>query len=358
VAVLFGKAWTKDQLLRRVGRLDQIAGIERSILQEGRGKGSEIIHFRTGGGLEYDISADRGLDISAAFFRGIPFGWRSANGETHPSYFEPQGHGFLRSFPGGLMTTCGTTYMGAACEDNGELLGLHGRYSHQPAYEVSTETRWVGDDLQFIVKGKIRETKIFGEKVELTREITSYLGKNAIKVTDRVENLSFQPVEHMMLYHCNFGFPLVGPEMKLSLPSKSVVSRDPGVPIHNYERFEPPTHGWDERVYYHEMEADKDGYVHVHLENGDLIVNNCPSLMQVRMSYKQDTLPRLVQWKMCGEGEYVLGLEPANCHVEGRAKARKTGELVWLEPGEIKEYEIQFDVALKSITDDSFSAKS
>ena len=42
-----------------------------------------------------------------------------------------------------------------------------------------------------------------------------------------------------------------------------------------------------------------------------------------------------------GEGEYVLGLEPANCTPDGRDVVRESGLLKYLEPGERYETEIE-----------------
>ena len=47
---------------------------------------------------------------------------------------------------------------------------------------------------------------------------------------------------------------------------------------------------------------------------------------------------------MQGEGEYVLGLEPANCLAGGRNKERDDGRLEMLESFETKEIEITIDL--------------
>ena len=44
---------------------------------------------------------------------------------------------------------------------------------------------------------------------------------------------------------------------------------------------------------------------------------------------------------MMGMGTYVMGLEPGNCLVEGRAKERAAGRLSFLEPGEEKEFVVE-----------------
>ncbi|MBI3963166.1 MAG: DUF4432 family protein [Deinococcus sp.] len=47
---------------------------------------------------------------------------------------------------------------------------------------------------------------------------------------------------------------------------------------------------------------------------------------------------------MMGQGDDVLGLEPANCYVEGRAKERERGTLQFLEPGEHRDFRLRMRV--------------
>jgi hypothetical protein len=48
---------------------------------------------------------------------------------------------------------------------------------------------------------------------------------------------------------------------------------------------------------------------------------------------------------MLGVKTYVMALEPANCPtIEGRTAARERGTLPFLEPGETRHYELEFDV--------------
>ena len=47
---------------------------------------------------------------------------------------------------------------------------------------------------------------------------------------------------------------------------------------------------------------------------------------------------------MPGEGIHVLGIEPANCYVEGRAVERDRGSLKILDPGESQFYEIELEL--------------
>jgi hypothetical protein len=69
--------------------------------------------------------------------------------------------------------------------------------------------------------------------------------------------------------------------------------------------------------------------------------------MAFYVKYDKESLPFFTEWKMMGEGVYVVGLEPGNCHVQGRAKEREMGTLEILEPGEEKMVELEMGVLLK-----------
>ena len=60
---------------------------------------------------------------------------------------------------------------------------------------------------------------------------------------------------------------------------------------------------------------------------------------------------------MNGEGTYVIGLEPANCWVEGRAKEREQGTLQYIEPGGRRHYEVEIGVLSTNAEIDSFAEK-
>lgn len=105
----------------------------------------------------------------------------------------------------------------------------------------------------------------------------------------------------------------------------------------DYYKFQPPTKGYREKCYSHEMQADKGGYVNLAL------VNKLRGF-GIYMKYLRRQLPQFTQWKMMGQGIYVCGLEPGNCGVLGRAKEREAGTMQFLNPGETKEIELEIRV--------------
>jgi hypothetical protein len=64
----------------------------------------------------------------------------------------------------------------------------------------------------------------------------------------------------------------------------------------------------------------------------------------LEVRYHAEELPYFWQWRMLGEGSYVMGLEPANCSVMGRGEERRYGRLPMLEPGEVRVHQLEISV--------------
>ncbi|MBN1285599.1 MAG: aldose 1-epimerase family protein [Anaerolineae bacterium] len=336
---LFDRDYTPDELARLIGDMTQLAGVRLGELSDGVARGVRIADFHTATGLAFTVLLDRGMDIGAARFAGRPLAWESPVGWAHPSRYEPGELGWLYTFGGGLMTGCGLAWFGAPTVDQGVPLGLHGRLSHTPAANVSAGAQWEDGEYVIWVQGEVREAKVHGDTLRLTRCISTVLDGTWLLIDDRVENLGFTPAPHMMLYHCNFGFPVVSPDTELVVDDANVAPRDdvaaPGLDEHT--RFGNPTPGYAEQVFYHSVNPDDDGSAYAALINRALNFG-------AYVRYRQAELPCLVQWKHTGAGQYVCGLEPATAWVGGRDTARAEGQLKVLEPGEAVEYEVEIGV--------------
>jgi hypothetical protein len=66
-------------------------------------------------------------------------------------------------------------------------------------------------------------------------------------------------------------------------------------------------------------------------------------------------LPFFNEWKMMGEGDYVVGVEPSNVPCENRASLRQKGRLATIAPGEVKEFRLEIGVLEGAGEIDSFS---
>jgi hypothetical protein len=341
MASLYGRHYTRQELLERIGDISQIAGVRKVRLADGSEEGVEAYLFKTGSGLSFTALASRGMDISSADWCGRSLAWMSATGAVAPQFYEEAGLGWLRSFYGGLLVTCGLTYVGAPTADQGRQLGLHGRASNIPARNVSHDTDWQGDDYMMWVRGKVRESAVYGENVVLTRKISARLGEDRLWISDTVVNEGHETTPHMLLYHINGGFPALDDGSVLISPTRSVTPRDADAEVEQeiYYRFGPPVAGFRERVYYHDMAAEPDGTVTAALVNRSIAGG-----FGFYVKYNKNELPVFTEWKMNAPGTYVVGVEPGNCHVEGRARERERGTLQMLEPGEKRNYALEIGV--------------
>lgn len=341
---LWGQTYTPADLRRRVGDMRQLASAQAFELTDGPERGSRGVWLRNAAGLELAVMMERGLSLTSLTYQGVPLPFVSAGGAVHPAYAEAQGLGWLRAWPAGFLTPCGLTQVGSPCVDGGEALGIHGRVSSLPARNVNYGGQWQDETYVVWAEGTVRETAVFGENLALTRRVWMRLDEPRLWIEDRVENLGFSATPHMFLQHINLGFPLVDATTRLELPAHTTQPRDeaarPG--LAQCCEFSAPVAGYQEQVFYHDVQPDAQGLVTARLVN--------PAFgggrgLQVVVRYARADYPILVEWKMMGDGLYVVGLEPANCHVEGRVRERERGTLPMLAPGEVRHYRLEIEFA-------------
>jgi len=329
----------KSELIKYIGNQTQAGYCRHYTLLEGWGRGMRATDINTGAGLQFTVLPDRGMDISLASFKGTNLVYLTCNGETSPAYYEPEGIGWLRTFAAGLLTTCGLTYLGPPCSDNGEQLGLHGRYSTLPVKQYADLSFWDGDSYILKLKGIVEEGYLFGYKLRMERTITSIAGLNTIKITDTISNFGNVASPYTVLYHMNLGYPLLSEDAELIIDPENTIPRDndavPG--ISEFRSFSIPQETYCEQVFFHTMKGDDTGQTSVQLRNKKLGV-------ALTISFNITQLPFVSQWKMLGYGEYVLGIEPCNVLCKSRSVLREEGNLPFLQPGESITNEIEVSV--------------
>jgi len=338
--LLWGKEYTRENLLKRIGDTSQLFGVRKSVLDDGAGRGMRVIDVNTATGLRFTVLPDRGMDIGECTYKGIPISFVSKTGYVSPFLYDPRGTGFLRSFTAGLLTTCGYTHIGPPCDDSGEPLGLHGRATALPADEVCTDSTWTGNDYKMVISGKTREAAVFGENIRMHRTITVSGDESKILIYDVFENLGFEPQPLHMLYHFNFGWPLVSENSVLETSEcDSIQPRDDNaaIGINQSRQFDPPIHAYKEQCFFYDFVADSSGRVYAALKNNELGIT-------MKLSFYKDQLPYFTQWKQMGQGDYVCGLEPGTGYPEGRVAARESNRLYMLKPGEKKEHILEIEI--------------
>jgi hypothetical protein len=269
----------------------------------------------------------------------MPISYISSAGVVGPGYFQEQGAtGFLRNFFAGVLTTAGLSNIGGPCQVGDAQFGLHGRISNIPAEDVAVSQEWVGDEYQIGVGGIVRQATAFGECLILRRQISTTLGANSLVIRDTVENATFRPEPLLLLYHCNFGYPIVSGATRLHASVGEVEPRDANAAagISQHCEFAEPQSGYVEQCFYHRP-TSKGGRAYAALFNEELGVG-------AFVRYRTDTLPLLVQWKMLGEQAYVVGLEPSTSVLDGRAELLSRNEAPTLAPGETRSFEVEIGV--------------
>lgn len=339
---LFGRNYSKRQLLDLVGDMSQVAGARKAELVEGNERGADLIEVFNASGLSFSILPGRSLDVASASYKGMSLCFRSNTGDVGPAFYEPQGNGWLRGFFGGLVLTCGMTFTGHPETDpleENEELGLHGRLSFLPAKNVVADANWEADDYVVRVRGKIREAVVFGTNLELTREISTVLGEKSIRIHDRIENLSTAPSPLMFVYHCNPGFPVLDTGTRFVIRSEKSTEwqEDREVTAEQYTVARAPQNEPNAVVYVHRPVADSDGNVHVGLINDSLKLG-------IYWKFPVSEIPLISQWQNFHKGSYVTGVEPGNVSMLGRAWNRKHGYLKHIQPGEVRHFHLEIGV--------------
>lgn len=314
-----------------IGHESQLYGVEEHRLIGGKGDGMRLLQVKNGRGLEFMVSADRCADISRLSFKGINMGYFSPCGYVAPSYYDDKNAGFLKSFTAGFLTTCGLTAVGSPCEDEGEMLPLHGTAANIPAEHIY----WERGEKDIRIHAVINDEGIFSHKLVMYREIICSLEENRIMVSDKIVNRGDTSCPVMLLYHMNMGYPLLSEKAQVHIPSATVIPRNEKAAegLDTWQQVLSPQPQFEEQCYYHGFEGmGLAGIYNPDIKQGLVI------------TYDGKKLKYFTQWKMMGERDYVLGMEPGNCHPDGRDKMREEGTLTILAPGESVTYDVDISM--------------
>jgi len=337
---------TQPAWLEKIGHPTQIGGIETSVLDDGPGRGTRIAWINTGSGLRCKVVIDRALDVVDAFYNQHSLVWLSHGGITAPRPDASQGLDWLECFPGGLLTTCGLTHVGGPETDDSGSRGLHGRISNCPARLTSiVQPDPAAGRMEMSISAVMTQSRVFGPHLELHRTLSATLGQSVLRVHDRVINCANTTTPHMLLYHCNFGWPLVDKGTRIvwkgncrsrGLDMDNVIFNDK----RDFKTCCAPRQshtGGGEACGFIDVTADRQGRCSVGLHNPK---HN----LALALHYQKKQLPCLANWQHWGPGEYVTGLEPGTNFPIGRNQAKKDGTLQHLGPGKSKTYEMAFEI--------------
>ena len=318
-----------------IGHMDQLFRVKDYTLRGGRQEGVRAIDIDNGTGLELTILPDRCMDFYQVRFMGKNTNFIAPCGIVSPQ----KSNHFLDSFFAGFLTTCGTENIGAANEDQGKAVPMHGGLSATPAEHVSIDAETPDGTPTVVIRGQMRQAALFGPNMLMKRTIICRYGENKISFTDEVVNEGHREEPLMLLYHFNMGYPLLSENAVLHIPSEGVRAHNAHAERHiaQWRDISPPAFPYEEMCYHHHIGRLPDGTAEVGISNPD-------AEMELFIRYDRDLLDHFTQWKQLGKGAYAMGLEPCNASIRGRAAAREDGTLKFLQGGETKTYrfEIRF----------------
>lgn len=305
-----------------IGHPSQLSGVEEYRLIGGKGDGMRLLQVRNGLGLEFTVSADRAADITRLSYEGVNYSYISPSGYVAPTYYDQQEFGFSKSFTCGFLTTCGLSNIGVPTEDESGKTGLHGTISHIPADHIY----YTEDDDKIVLHATISDGEIFKQKLVLHRELVCSKKENKLQINDTVINEGSRTEPLSILYHMNLGYPLLDENAKLETTAVKVEARDARAQegIDTWDTFLTPQPNFEEQCYYHTFEGLWASAKLTNSKIGKGLEIKCDT----------STLDTMVEWKMMGERDYVLGIEPTNNRLLGRGELKKQNLLKYIEPGE------------------------
>lgn len=303
-------------------------------LRGGLRDGVEIVEVDNGA-ICVTVLPTRGMGLWRVACGELTLGWRSpVRGPVHPRFvplYRGDGCGWLTGFDE-LLVRCGLESNGAPVfGSQGEVLHpLHGRIANLPAQRLELEFDAAASALR--LRGVVDESRLYGQKLRLTSTIELSLGSREVRIFDEIENRSSQPAELALLYHVNFGPPLLEPGASVVAPVRTLVPQTTQAAegIASWNTYAAPESGYFEQVFLFELHSDATGQTQAMLRNAH-------GNLGARLRFNLQELPRFTVWKSTepeGDG-YVTGLEPSINYPNPRAFEQRQGRLKRLAPGEV-----------------------
>jgi hypothetical protein len=325
--------------------------VRRQRLHGGKQDGVDLLVVNNGR-LTITIVPTRGMGILRVVMDDLRLGWDSPVHEVvHPKYVDLEARGGLGWLEGfnEWLARCGLEWAGHPGTDRfvnnvGEQaemnLTLHGKVENIPASEVEVIVDREPHP-RIRVRGRVDERAFYGPKLELWTEVSTEPGSSTFRIEDVLTNRSAYESEFQILYHVNYGPPLLGAGARFSAAVRRVTpfNARAAEDVATYAAYGGPVRGFIEQVYNLHPFADSGGHSVVMLRNpaGDRAVS---------MGFAVAELPYVTLWKNLTalEEGYVTGIEPGTGFPYPRRVEREAGRVPKLKPGETRHFAI--DVGL------------
>lgn len=325
--------------------------ITKDVLQGGRQEGVDIVTIDNGR-MKIVVCPTRGMGILNVTMDDLQLKWDSPVKEVvHPKFINLSSRGGLGWLEGfnEFMCRCGLENNGHPgidkfvnnVGDEAEMeLTLHGKIANIPASNISVEIQQTAP-YTIRLKGQVNERFLFGPKLELETELEIVPGRPTFRLKDTVRNTGAQDQEFQLLYHANFGRPLLEAGAEVLVAANEVVPFNDRAAegLEDWHTYEGPTAGFVEQVYLLNPKGD-------HKHNTTALIHNKSKTRGVSLSWNLKQLPYLTIWKNTGavQDGYVTGIEPGTNYPNTRRVEREAGRVPKLKPGEARTMILTFDL--------------
>jgi hypothetical protein len=328
--------------------------IHKHRLHGGLCDGVDLVDIRAGE-LEVSICPTRGMGIWKGKLAGELLGWNSpARGPVHPAFVQRDelgGIGWLAGFDEWIVR-CGLNNNGAPATDRlldntgaeqTMSLPLHGRIANIPAHHVRVELHAEPTPSIHVI-GIVDEAMLFFPQLRLETRIEFPLGSTKFVIHDRVTNLRSQPAELELLYHTNFGPPLLEEGSRFLAPIErlAAINAHSQKGLDRWNEYPAPIPGVIEECFVMKLLADSSG------RRSLAMLENQSRDKACLLRFSLDQLPWFTLWKnpaALSDG-YVTGLEPGTDLPNAKPFERANGRVVKLAPG--AHYDIDLSVEVTS----------
>ncbi len=313
--------------------------VRKYTLRGGKQQGVDVVEVDNGK-LKFSVIPTRGMNVYKLHCEDVTLGWNSPVKEiVNPLFINPADRGGLGWLDGfnEWMARCGYEFAGHPGEDGEKMLTLHGKASNIPASKVEVIIK--GNRIH--VRGRVEETMFKFAHLEMVTDISTEIGSTTVRFDDKLTNRGSTDQEFEIIYHSNYGEPLLEKGSRFVAPIKSVTPFDERAvkELDEHLVYYGPTKGYGETVYCMELNAGSDGRTTVMLQNR-------AADRGVSMSYNVDSLPFFTLWKNTDMGEkgYVTGLEPGSGYPYNRSVERERGRVKTIGPGQSKKFLVEVGV--------------
>jgi hypothetical protein len=173
----------------------------------------------------------------------------------------------------------------------------------------------------------------FVSALRLRRRIELPVGSKTMTIRDVVRNVGNTPATHMLLYHFNLGFPLVNPGTSIDLGHDDCVwQSEPHAPL---AAFAAPEKDARNTISTFKHQA----------ETAQVIVKSPQAGVELQFEYPAAQLPYCQLLRMKAPGIYGIGIEPCTTGSRSRQGARDKGEMIVLQPGEERRYDLRLTLS-------------